>query len=79
LPSQDTAQPQPLMAQLFRFDTPSIGYTTSFLPSIDQASLDLHRAMHHFRPVSRYYASEPYIHAFNWDEIVLSEETEREW
>jgi hypothetical protein len=81
LPSQDVL-PLPsssVVDSAFRFDKPGISYTKSFLPSIDQASLDLHRALHHFRPTSAGYASRPYAQAFNWDELELPEETEREW
>lgn len=53
--------------------------TDSRLPSIDNASLSLHRALHHFRPVTEEYATVPYSEAFNWDELQLPEDDEREW
>lgn len=53
--------------------------TDSRLPSIDTASLSLHRALHNFRPVTAEYAMTPYTEAFNWDELELPEEEEREW
>ncbi|KAH9847143.1 hypothetical protein C2E23DRAFT_863518 [Lenzites betulinus] len=53
--------------------------TESRLPSIDQASLALHRALHHFRPVTEEYAKTPYPDAFNWSELELPLEEEREW
>lgn len=53
--------------------------TDSRLPSIDNASLSLHRALHHFRPVTEEYATIPYVEAFNWDELELPEDDEREW
>ena len=53
--------------------------TDSRLPSIDQPSLSLHRALHHFRPVTEEYATVPYREAFNWDELELPEDEEREW
>lgn len=53
--------------------------TDSRLPSIDKASLSLHRALHHFRPVTDEYATVPYAEAFNWEELELPEDDEREW
>jgi len=53
--------------------------TDSHLPSIDEASLSLHRALHHFRPITPEYASVSYPDAFNWDELRLPEHDEREW
>lgn len=45
--------------------------TETRLPDIDPASLSLHRALHHFRPINGHYASNPYNEAFNWDELEL--------
>ncbi|KAI9068266.1 hypothetical protein FKP32DRAFT_1672352 [Trametes sanguinea] len=53
--------------------------TESRLPSIDKASLALHRALHHFRPLTEDYATTPYAEAFNWDELELPADEEREW
>ncbi|EJF65267.1 hypothetical protein DICSQDRAFT_177888 [Dichomitus squalens LYAD-421 SS1] len=53
--------------------------TDSRLPSIDGPSLSLHRALHHFRPVTEDYATVPYHEAFNWNELELPEDEEREW
>lgn len=53
--------------------------TSSHLPSIDDASLALHRALHRFHPITSEYASIPYAAAFNWDELELPEDEEREW
>ncbi len=53
--------------------------TDSRLPSIDNASLSLHRALHHFRPLTEEYSTVPYAEAFNWDELELPEDDEREW
>lgn len=53
--------------------------TTARLPTIDHASLSLHRALHHFRPLTDEYALVPYADAFNWDELELPEDDEREW
>ncbi|KDQ57612.1 hypothetical protein JAAARDRAFT_58200 [Jaapia argillacea MUCL 33604] len=58
---------------------PSPLTTATRLPDIDPASLSLHRALHHFRPVTEEYASTPYAEAFNWDELRLPENDEREW
>lgn len=64
------------------FSSPSVPRplsTESRLPSIDPASLALHRALHHFRPTTEEYAKTPYSEAFNWDELELPLEEEREW
>lgn len=49
------------------------------LPDIDPASLALHQALHHFEPVDTHYASREYSSAFNWSELELDDEVEREW
>jgi hypothetical protein len=49
------------------------------LPDIDPASLALHQVLHGFRPLGSDYSTTPYNHAFNWSEINLPEEVEREW
>ncbi|KAI0374190.1 hypothetical protein BV20DRAFT_607218 [Pilatotrama ljubarskyi] len=64
------------------FSSPSVPRplsTESRLPSIDPASLALHRALHHFRPVTEEYAKTPYSEAFNWNELELPLDEEREW
>ncbi|KAJ7647345.1 hypothetical protein FB45DRAFT_196451 [Roridomyces roridus] len=53
--------------------------TPTRLPNIDPASLSLHRALHHFKPSSENYAETPYDEAFNWDELALPADQEREW
>ena len=53
--------------------------TESRLPTIDQASLALHHALHAFRPASGEYSRLPYADAFNWDELELPADEEREW
>ncbi|GJJ06189.1 hypothetical protein Clacol_000378 [Clathrus columnatus] len=53
--------------------------TETRLPDIDPASLSLHRALHYFRPLHDQYAATPYEESFNWDELELPEEDEREW
>ncbi|KAF5348625.1 hypothetical protein D9758_006853 [Tetrapyrgos nigripes] len=53
--------------------------TETRLPDIDPASLSLHKALHHFRPLNRDYAALPYADAFNWSELALPSEDEREW
>ena len=53
--------------------------TETRLPSIDPASLSLHRALHNFRPVTEEYSTVPYSEAFNWEELELPEDEEREW
>jgi hypothetical protein len=49
------------------------------LPDIDPASLALHHTLHGFQPVTNSYSTTPYDQAFNWSEINLPEEVEREW
>lgn len=63
----------------FSFDQPAVGFTKSRLPSIDEASIALHHALKHFRPTTENYAYGAYEDAFNWEELVLPEEVEREW
>ncbi|KAF7376137.1 UPF0643 protein [Mycena sanguinolenta] len=53
--------------------------TQTRLPDIDPVSLSLHKALHYFRPKDEHYARHPYDEAFNWDQLVLPEEEEREW
>ncbi|TFY78482.1 hypothetical protein EWM64_g5532, partial [Hericium alpestre] len=53
--------------------------TQTHLPDIDPASLALHKALHNFGPVTERYAHAPYAEAFNWDELELPEDEEREW
>ncbi|KAL0072345.1 hypothetical protein AAF712_000108 [Marasmius tenuissimus] len=54
-------------------------YTETHLPNIDPASLSLHKALHRFRPIDGNYASTPYGDAFNWSNLILPEDDEREW
>lgn len=56
-----------------------VGYTQSRLPSIDNASLALHHALYSFRATDQDYATRPYEQAFNWEDITLPEDVEREW
>ena len=49
------------------------------LPDIDPTSLSLHKALHHFKPVTPDYAKTPYDQAFNWSELRLPKDEEREW
>ncbi|GJE94969.1 hypothetical protein PsYK624_111460 [Phanerochaete sordida] len=53
--------------------------TDTHLPDIDPASLQLHKALHKFQPVTGEYAETSYEEAFNWDELELPEDAEREW
>jgi hypothetical protein len=52
-------------------------FTETRLPDIDPASLSLHRALHHFKPLDDQYAVRPYSEAFNWDLLQLPEEDGR--
>jgi hypothetical protein len=49
------------------------------LPDIDPASLVLHQALHNFSPIDDQYAKRRYDRAFNWDDLSLPIEVEREW
>ncbi|KLO19510.1 hypothetical protein SCHPADRAFT_924430 [Schizopora paradoxa] len=53
--------------------------TETRLPNIDPVSLSLHKALHHFRPYDDKYASRPYAEAFNWSDLKLPVDEEREW
>jgi hypothetical protein len=49
------------------------------LPDIDPASLALHQALHYFHPLDGKYAQTSYDAAFNWEDLGLPLEVEREW
>ena len=53
--------------------------TNSRLPDIDHASLSLHKALHNFRPIHANYADSSYAQSFNWSELTLPIDDEREW
>lgn len=53
--------------------------TETRLPDIDPASLSLHKALHGFKPLHSDYAGTPYAEAFNWSQLTLPEDEEREW
>ncbi|KAG9220606.1 hypothetical protein CCMSSC00406_0003705 [Pleurotus cornucopiae] len=53
--------------------------TETRLPDIDPASFSLHKALHHFKPLNGDYAALPYEEAFNWAELELPKDDEREW
>ncbi|TFK25721.1 hypothetical protein FA15DRAFT_589948 [Coprinopsis marcescibilis] len=53
--------------------------TETRLPDIDPASLSLHKSLHHFQPITSDYAEVPYEDGFNWSELRLPEDEEREW
>jgi len=53
--------------------------TETHLPSIDPVSLSLHRALHKFKPVDDKYAGTPYAVSFNWAQLELPEDEERDW
>lgn len=56
-----------------------IPQTSTRLPDIDPASLSLHKALHHFRPIRPDYAEASYAESFNWSELELPVDEEREW
>jgi hypothetical protein len=49
------------------------------LPDIDPASLALHQALHYFHPRDAHYAGTEYAAAFNWGDLGLPLDVEREW
>jgi hypothetical protein len=53
--------------------------TSARLPSINPASVELHKALHHFHPWNAEYAAQPYAEGFNWSELSLPEDVEGEW
>ncbi|EIW83026.1 hypothetical protein CONPUDRAFT_101544 [Coniophora puteana RWD-64-598 SS2] len=53
--------------------------TETRLPDIDPVSLSLHKALHKFRPIHSDYSLVTYADAFNWNELELPEDEEREW
>ena len=53
--------------------------TETRLPDIDPVSLSLHKALHHFKPLGANYATVPYAEAFNWSQLLLPLDEEREW
>ena len=53
--------------------------TDTRLPDIDPVSLMLHKALHKFQPTTTEYSVIPYEEAFNWSELHLPEDSEREW
>lgn len=64
----------------FNPEDTKVGYTLSHLPAIDEASLALHYALYKFRVLDlEHYATAAYEKAFNWKEIQLPVELEREW
>jgi len=65
-PHYDLTEPGPLQ-------------TETHLPSIDPASLSLHRALHKFKPVDDKYAGTPYGVSFNWAQLELPDDEERDW
>ena len=62
-------------------ESTAIGFTSSRLPEIDDASIALHFALYNFRvrPSARGYALEDYVDAFCWDELRLPIDVQREW
>lgn len=66
IPHDHLAEPGPLQ-------------TETHLPSIDPVSLSLHRALHKFKPLDDKYAGTPYGVSFNWGQLELPEDEERDW
>lgn len=78
LPPLLSSLPHHIRVPVLNSSTPPLS-TETRLPNIDPASLSLHKALHHFRPLNEDYAVTPYAEAFNWNELELPEEEEREW
>ena len=79
LPEGVTHPGYPLSSPASTPGAPGPRSTESRLPTIDPASLALHCALHAFRPASGEYSKLPYPEAFNWDELELPADEEREW
>ena len=73
LPDRHSAADTPLKSSF-----PPI-VTETRLPDIDPVSLSLHKALHNFKPTSPDYANTDYGQAFNWSELRLPINEEREW
>lgn len=72
----------PLLSRLPQAHEHLSNHSTEFdtrLPDIDPASLFLHQALHFFRPIDTQYAARDYPAAFNWDDLALPADVEREW
>lgn len=78
LPPLLSSLPHDLPIHPISLDRPPL-VTETRLPDIDPVSLSLHKALHYFRPLSEDYAALPYALAFNWSELQLAEDEEREW
>lgn len=78
LPPLLSSLPLDVSVQQIPTDRPPLA-TETRLPNIDPVSLSLHKALHYFRPLSEDYAALPYRLAFNWPELELPEDEEREW
>ncbi|KAL4074051.1 hypothetical protein J3A83DRAFT_4357915 [Scleroderma citrinum] len=78
LPPLLSSLPPGVEVPLVSTDNPPL-VTETHLPDIDPVSLSLHKALHHFRPLSGGYADLPYAQAFNWLELDLPLDEEREW
>jgi hypothetical protein len=78
----------PLLSSLpheFSHQTPTVSggraprTSKSRLPDIDPMSLSLHKVLHNFAAITEDYAVAPYENAFNWNELELPVDDEREW
>jgi hypothetical protein len=85
-PSESFDYPPPLLSLLPHplesspvASTSHVAYTTNRLPAIDEASIELHNALHAFAPSGVDYAAKEYGEAFNWGELRLGTEVKREW
>lgn len=78
LPPLLSSLPQDVSVPPVPVDRPPL-VTETRLPNIDPVSLSLHKALHHFGPLSEDYANLPYADAFNWSVLELPKDEEREW
>ncbi|KAG6378209.1 hypothetical protein JVT61DRAFT_13907 [Boletus reticuloceps] len=78
LPPLLSSLPRNLSIAPISADRPPL-VTETRLPDIDPVSFSLHKALHNFHPLSEDYAGLPYALAFNWSELDLPEDDEREW
>ena len=80
--SQSKYPPQLLLSSLPEGYVPPLILTETRLPSIDPVSLSLHRALHIFKPIRDDYANKDvvgYGEAFNWSDLKLPIDEERDW
>jgi len=77
--SQPEYPPQLFLSSLPEGYPPPLILTETRLPSIDPVSLSLHKALHIFKAIRPDYADVEYDTGFNWSELKLPVDEERDW